>query len=173
MEKVQANNPGVPRVSATVEPTKSSSSDEPSKPQKPESQSLNSLSDNGKPLPVNSSQRPEAAAAADRAQVEAAADKVNEYAKQQAREVRFSVDQELGLPVVKVVDSSRDVVVRQIPSEVVIRLARNLEEYMEYSEYSGASTPAESESAAGANSGVDKSGLAQGIAPGHLINTNV
>lgn len=173
MDKIQATNPGAPKPQAAVEAAKSTVREQVSRPKDEELQTPTTESVSGKQLPVSATQRPEAAASSDRQQLEDAADKVNEYARQQKREVRFSVDQELGLPVVKVVDSSRDVVVRQIPSEVVIRLARNLEEYMEYSEYSGASPPADSEPTTNANSDADKSGLAQGIEPGHLINTNV
>lgn len=173
MDKVQATNPGAPRPQATVEAAKSSVREGVTRPKDEALLTPTTETISGKPLPVSATQRPEAAATSDRQQLEDAADKVNEYAKQQKREVRFSVDQELGLPVVKVVDSSRDVVVRQIPSEVVIRLARNLEEYMEYSEYSGASPPADSEPTVNASSNADQSGLAQGIEPGHLINTNV
>ncbi len=170
MEKVQPNNPAAHRVPATVDNVKSASAAEIGRSKNARTQTLNTPTENGKPLPADASQRLEAAAAKDRAQVEEAANKVNEYAKQQAREVRFTVDQELGRPVVKVVDSSRDVVVRQIPSEVVIRLARNLEEYMEYSEYSGATEPADSEQPAGAS---EASAAASGIEPGQLINTSV
>lgn len=173
MDKVQATNPGAPRAQATVEAAKSTQREQVTRPKDEALQTPTTERVSGKQLPVSSAQRPEAAAASDRQQLENAADKVNEYAKQQKREVRFSVDQELGLPVVKVVDSSRDVVVRQIPSEVVIRLARNLEEYMEYSEYSGASAPADSEVAVTASNNAEQSGLAQGIEPGQLINTNV
>jgi uncharacterized FlaG/YvyC family protein len=38
----------------------------------------------------------------------------------------FSVDSELGRPVVRVVDSTTHEVIRQIPNEVALRLARNL-----------------------------------------------
>ena len=170
MEKVQPNNPAAHRVPAAIDNAKSTSAEEIGRSKNARTQTPDTPTENGKPLPAEASQRREAAAAKDRAQAEEAANKINEYAKQQAREVRFTVDQELGRPVVKVVDSSRDVVVRQIPTEAVIRLARNLEEYMEYSEYSGASEPADSEQPAG---GGETSAAASGIEPGQLINTNV
>ncbi len=173
MEKVQSNNPGAIRSPLVADAAKRSAADPGSGSTSQGAQQPNSGVEGGKPLPPSASQRLDAAAAKDRQQVEEAANKVNEYAKQQQREVRFSVDQDLGRPVVKVVDSSRDVVVRQIPSEVVIRLARNLEEYMEYSEYSGASAPADSEQAAVATNVGEASGLGPGIEPGQLINTNV
>lgn len=173
MEKVQSNNSGSLRTPPTVAATNKGAAQDGGSVPEQGSQQRNQSVDSGKRLPPSSAQRLESAAAKDQQQVEEAANKVNEYAKQQKREVRFSVDQELGRPVVKVVDSSRDVVVRQIPSEVVIRLARNLEEYMEYSELSGATTPADSEQSASAVSAADASGLTQGIEPGQLINTNV
>lgn len=44
------------------------------------------------------------------------------------RELRFSVDRDSGDTVVKVVDSETDEVLRQIPSEDVMRLRKRLED---------------------------------------------
>ena len=58
--------------------------------------------------------------------VQRAVTKINDYVQSVQRDLRFSVDQELGQPIVQVIDSSTKKVIRQIPNEVVIRLARNL-----------------------------------------------
>jgi len=87
---------------------------------------------NGKTLPSGNEANQPRATVVDPDELAAALESVNEYAQTQQRNLRFSVDQELGQAVVSVVDTDSDVVVRQIPSEVVIRLARNLEDYSEY-----------------------------------------
>jgi flagellar protein FlaG len=58
--------------------------------------------------------------------VQRAVTKINDYVQSVQRDLRFSVDEELGQPIVQVIDSSTRKVIRQIPNEVVIRLARNL-----------------------------------------------
>ncbi len=53
---------------------------------------------------------------------------LNSMVRELHRELRFSVDQDSGDTVVKVVDRETDEVVRQIPSEELMRLRRRLEE---------------------------------------------
>lgn len=53
---------------------------------------------------------------------------LNTLAHDLHRELNFSVDHESGETVVKVVDSETKEVVRQIPSEEVVRLRKRLEE---------------------------------------------
>ncbi len=53
---------------------------------------------------------------------------LNTLAHDLHRELRFSVDNESGETVVKVVDSATEEVVRQIPSEEVVRLRKRLAE---------------------------------------------
>lgn len=64
--------------------------------------------------------------AAQEERVQRAITKLNDYVQSVQRDLRFSVDQELGRPIVQVIDASTKKVIRQIPNEVVIRLARNL-----------------------------------------------
>lgn len=59
--------------------------------------------------------------------LEQAITKLQEFVQGMQRDLNFSVDAESGRTVVKVIDSSSDEVVRQIPSETVLSLARNLE----------------------------------------------
>ena len=56
---------------------------------------------------------------------------LNEYAQSFQRDIEFSVDQELGRPIVHVVDRHTQEVVRQIPNDVALRLARNLQHQQE------------------------------------------
>jgi flagellar protein FlaG len=56
---------------------------------------------------------------------------VSGYVQNITRELNFSVDEELGRTVVTVIDESSGDVIRQIPSEDMIELARNLAEIKE------------------------------------------
>lgn len=51
---------------------------------------------------------------------------LNEYAQTINREVQFSIDKDSGRTLIKVVDSRTMEVIRQIPSEEVLALDRNL-----------------------------------------------
>lgn len=53
---------------------------------------------------------------------------LNELVHELHRELRFSVDQDSGETVIKVIDQETDEVVRQIPSDEVVQLRKRLEE---------------------------------------------
>jgi len=53
---------------------------------------------------------------------------LNTLVRELHRELHFSVDQESGSTVIKVIDRETDEVVRQIPSEELVRLRQRLEE---------------------------------------------
>lgn len=53
---------------------------------------------------------------------------VNDYVQSIQRDLQFSVDKELEKTVVKVVDSDSGEVIRQIPEDVFLELARNLKQ---------------------------------------------
>jgi len=52
--------------------------------------------------------------------------RLNEYVQETQRDLRFSIDEETGRTVVRVVDSATQEVLRQIPPEEVLALAREL-----------------------------------------------
>lgn len=54
--------------------------------------------------------------------------KLNDYVQNVQRSLEFNFDEEAGKSVVKVIDSSTNEVIRQIPDEVAVELARNLNE---------------------------------------------
>ena len=56
---------------------------------------------------------------------------VSGYVQNITRELNFSVDEELGRTVVRVIDENTGDVIRQIPSEDMLELARNLAEIKE------------------------------------------
>ncbi len=53
---------------------------------------------------------------------------LNNLVRELHRELKFSVDQDSGDTVIKVVDRETDEVVRQIPSEEVMHLRKRLQE---------------------------------------------
>ncbi|MFC3149998.1 flagellar protein FlaG [Litoribrevibacter euphylliae] len=61
-------------------------------------------------------------------QVDEAVSKLNDYIQNQQRNLRFSVDDDSGETVVTVMDGRSEEVIRQIPDETVLRLARKLDQ---------------------------------------------
>jgi flagellar protein FlaG len=61
-------------------------------------------------------------------EVNQAVERLNDYIQTVDRKIQFRVDEESGEPIVTVMDAGSDVVIRQIPDDVVIRLAKNLEQ---------------------------------------------
>jgi flagellar protein FlaG len=66
-------------------------------------------------------------AAGDRV-AEQIANGLNDLVQELHRELRFTVDRESGDTIIKVVDQDTDEVVRQIPSEEMVRLRKHLDE---------------------------------------------
>lgn len=58
--------------------------------------------------------------------VQQAVAQMNEYIQTTQRDLRFSIDKESGETIVKVLDRQTEEVIRQIPDEIFLRLARNL-----------------------------------------------
>lgn len=58
----------------------------------------------------------------------AAVSHLNDFVQTVQRELQFEVDSEKGQTIVKVVDQSSQKVIRQIPDEVALRLAENLQQ---------------------------------------------
>lgn len=54
---------------------------------------------------------------------------LNDYTQLINREIQFSVDEATDRTVVKVIDSKTDEVIRQIPSEEVLRIAESMENF--------------------------------------------
>ncbi len=60
--------------------------------------------------------------------MENAVSKLNEYVQSTARTLNFQVDDDSGKTVIKVYDRESDKLIRQIPNELVLELARRLNE---------------------------------------------
>lgn len=69
---------------------------------------------------VRSEARPE--------ELEGAVTKLNDYVQNVQRDLQFEVDMERGQTIVRVVDNETQEVIRQIPDEVALRLADNLQQ---------------------------------------------
>lgn len=58
--------------------------------------------------------------------VKEAVQRLNDYVQSVQRDLHFNYDEEANRPVIEVVDQTTQKVIRKIPDDVVIRLARNL-----------------------------------------------
>jgi len=74
-------------------------------------------------LPTN-----DAGVSRDATQLDAVVSGINELVHELQRELHFAVDDQSGETVIKVIDRATDEVVRQIPSEDVLRLRQRLAE---------------------------------------------
>ncbi|MDL0430133.1 flagellar protein FlaG [Marinobacter sp. TBZ242] len=63
-----------------------------------------------------------------REQLDDAVSQLNDFVQNVQRDLQFEVDNDLGQTIVKVVDQSTREVIRQIPDEVALRLAENLQQ---------------------------------------------
>jgi flagellar protein FlaG len=98
------------------------------------------ISPSGRSTSVNSSQSPQEArqqlkaerlerlSEAQRGQLNDAVSKLNDYVQSVQRDLQFEVNNELGQTIVRVVDQETQEVIRQIPDEVAMRLAENLQQ---------------------------------------------
>lgn len=85
----------------------------------------------GKELPpvstnINTDAAKESKAPRKEVNVEQAISSINDYVQSVQRNIQFSVDEELDRTVVKVVDRSSGELIRQIPEEAFLELARKL-----------------------------------------------
>jgi flagellar protein FlaG len=78
------------------------------------------------PLPGQTSP-PAAPASGSAGDIRRAVQDLNHYVQSLRRDLRFSVDEESGETVVRVTDPENGEVIRQIPSEEVLAIARSLE----------------------------------------------
>lgn len=65
---------------------------------------------------------------APREELDEAVSQLNDFVQNVQRDLQFEVDNELGQTVVRVVDQQTREVIRQIPDEVALRLAENLQQ---------------------------------------------
>lgn len=70
---------------------------------------------------------PPAAQGADPAVLKKATEQINEFIKSSSRNLQFSVDKGTGRIIVKVVDQESGEIIRQIPPEETLAIAKNLD----------------------------------------------
>jgi flagellar protein FlaG len=87
------------------------------------------IADSGKLLP--GALQDEKQAEERRRELQNAIRKVSGYVQNITRELNFSVDEQLGKTVVRVIDENTGDVIRQIPSEDMLQLARHIAEIKE------------------------------------------
>ena len=80
----------------------------------------------GQELPVSGKSMPQDGDNLSRETLIAAVDNLNNYVQTIRRELQFSVDENSGRTVIKVLDAETKEVIRQIPAEEVISLSRTL-----------------------------------------------
>src|SRR5690554_3289935 len=78
--------------------------------------------------------RPKASGAVRADVLAEAVQEINDYLRADQRAIRFSIDDATGRTVVKITDSETNEVIRQIPSQVVLDLARTLQKGGELSD---------------------------------------
>ncbi len=86
----------------------------------PELEDGQTLPDTGKTLPSEQEKN------LSRDAISSAVDNLNQYVQTIRRELEFSIDENSGRTVIKVLDAETKEVIRQIPPEEVVSLSRNL-----------------------------------------------
>ncbi|MDC0663836.1 flagellar protein FlaG [Marinobacter sp. SS21] len=64
----------------------------------------------------------------ERVQLDDAVSRLNDFIQNVQRDLQFEIDHELGETIVRVVDQQTQEVIRQMPDEVALRLAENLQQ---------------------------------------------
>ena len=78
--------------------------------------------------PDNRAERSEKRNEAMRAELNQAVSRLNDFVQSVQRDLQFDVNDETGETVVRVVDQQTDEVVRQIPDDLALKLAENLQQ---------------------------------------------
>ncbi|MCK7552082.1 flagellar protein FlaG [Marinobacter goseongensis] len=94
------------------------------------------VSSAGRPVPIQSlsvqdpskAERLESRNEAQREALDEAVSRLNDYVQTVQRDLQFEVNNDIGQTIVRVVDQETREVVRQIPDEVALRLAENLQQ---------------------------------------------
>jgi flagellar protein FlaG len=58
-------------------------------------------------------------------------EKINEVLNPLNKELRVEIDQELNIPIFKIINKETNEVIRQIPLEEILRIAKNIEKFLE------------------------------------------
>ena len=77
---------------------------------------------------VSKAEKLQARSEAQREELDDAVSQLNDFVQNVQRDLQFEVDNDLGQTIVKVVDQATKEVIRQIPDELALRLAENLQQ---------------------------------------------
>ncbi len=92
----------------------------------PVSDRQQAASADGKALPVPGKDAPERTPVSNAASIEKAVEQINAYLRDSRREIEFQVDESSGRTIMRIIDATGEVV-RQIPSEEVLKIAAALD----------------------------------------------
>ncbi|MCB1935358.1 MAG: flagellar protein FlaG [Nitrosomonas sp.] len=88
----------------------------------------NSHAANNKPATIDQNNLPEAVSNEQSdAHIEQAVEKIQETVNNLSQNLKFSIDEDTGKTVIKVMDVQTDEIIRQIPSQEAITIARTLD----------------------------------------------
>lgn len=65
--------------------------------------------------------------AGQREEIEASVEALNEFVHTVNRDLKFSIDEDTGKTIIKVIDQTNDQIIRQIPSDEVLAIAKALD----------------------------------------------
>ena len=77
---------------------------------------------------VSQAEKSEARSEKQREELGEAVTQLNDFVQSVQRDLQFEVDNEMGKTIVRVIDQETQQVIRQIPDEVALRLAENLQQ---------------------------------------------
>lgn len=92
------------------------------------SSAVNQAPDAERALEASKAEKLQARSEVQREELDEAVSQLNDFVQNVQRDLQFEVDNELGQTIVRVVDQSTQEVIRQIPDEVALRLAENLQQ---------------------------------------------
>ncbi len=79
-------------------------------------------------LPVDGEALPSSQSAESKSELSNVVEEINKHIQNMSRDLQFSVDEDAGRVVVKVLDSETGDLIRQIPSEEALRIAESISE---------------------------------------------
>lgn len=121
MNEIKTNEFGYNRSNGVSSAPQVQSSDQ-SKTDQMKAEAVNTVQKSGKGLPQDAQQTAEAKSV----EVKEAVSKLNEYSQSTQRSLDFQLDDESGKTVIRVYDRRSEQLVRQIPDEVALELAKSL-----------------------------------------------
>ena len=117
-------NTNMPKVDTVQTPKPGASVAAPAKSAKPDQvERYQALHQTGQVPPAE-----QEAKKIDEAELSQAVKQINDFVQDIQRDLEFSVDDDTGRTVIRVYDSKTDELIRQIPNEEVLELAKNLKE---------------------------------------------